>query len=78
MIEKIILNLLLGYLDYRAKNEGFRQEGRAEVYENAAKQVRAALDWKADRSHEPGALDLRVRPDNPGSIKLPPDDPAVK
>lgn len=78
MIEKILLNLILGYLDYRAKNEGLRQEGKAEVYENAATNVRKALGWKADKSHDPGALDLSVRRDDPGSIELPPNDPPVK
>jgi len=75
MIEKILIGLVVGLLQYLAARRDQRNAAQAEVYRDAWKLAQKAYNWEVGAVQQPdGGTALRVR-EGAGTIELQGDRP---
>ena len=75
MIEKILVGLAVGILQYLAARRDQRNAAQAEVYREAWNLAKKAYEWEVGAAVQPGGgTELRVR-EGAGTIELQSDRP---
>ncbi len=70
MIEKILVGLVVGILQYLMARKDLRDAAKAEVYRELYERAQKAYDWEVGAANRPdGGGDLRVQ-DGASSIRL--------